>query len=209
MARSRRAEPPPAGTAARTAHASCPIAGSWHRRAHWWRCGRWSRSRLIPPNKAEAILAIPCATSSMFERCLRPVMLSATLADNRLSTPPSKVKDRATGRSRTISSAETGGSAGAGRPCGSSPKRLPIVSTGRCSSLAITDATITASSIPGQLGLNRRCRKISAAEPIPRDKAAGLRVPRAAASAEAWAAATRARRLTASTRQDLSTGWPG
>ena len=48
---------------------------------------------LMPPNIAEAILAIPCATSSMFERCLRPVMLSATFADNRLSMPPSSVNE--------------------------------------------------------------------------------------------------------------------
>ena len=45
---------------------------------------------LMPPNRAEAILAMPCATNSMLERCLRPVMLSATLADSRLSIPPSK-----------------------------------------------------------------------------------------------------------------------
>ena len=44
---------------------------------------------LMPPKKAEATLAMPWATSSMLGRCLRPVMLSATLADNRLSIPPS------------------------------------------------------------------------------------------------------------------------
>ena len=54
---------------------------------------------LIPPNRAEAMLAIPWAISSMFERCLRPVMPSATLADSRLSMPPSRVKESAAGRS--------------------------------------------------------------------------------------------------------------
>ena len=43
---------------------------------------------LMPPNSAEPILAMPCATSSMLERCLRPVMPSATLAESRLSTRP-------------------------------------------------------------------------------------------------------------------------
>ncbi len=33
-----------------------------------------------PPNSAEPRLAAPCATSSQFERCRRPVMPSATLA---------------------------------------------------------------------------------------------------------------------------------
>src|SRR6185437_6018690 len=33
---------------------------------------------LMPPNSADAMLAMPCATNSMLERCLRPVMVSAT-----------------------------------------------------------------------------------------------------------------------------------
>ncbi len=37
----------------------------------------------IPPNSAEPILAMPCATSSQFDRCRRPVMPSATTADNK------------------------------------------------------------------------------------------------------------------------------
>ena len=51
----------------------------------------------MPPNSAEAMLATPCATSSQFERCRRPVMLSATTAESRLSIPPSRAKDRAAG----------------------------------------------------------------------------------------------------------------
>ena len=58
---------------------------------------------LMPPNRAEAMLAMPCATSSMLERCLRPVMPSATLAESRLSMPPSRVKDRAAGRTCSTS----------------------------------------------------------------------------------------------------------
>ena len=72
---------------------------------------------LMPPKNAEAILASPCATSSMLERCLRPVMLSATLADSRLSTPPSKVKDSAAANTST-DAYEIDGNRGAGKPCG-------------------------------------------------------------------------------------------
>ena len=48
---------------------------------------------------AENRLAMPCATSSMLGRCFRPVMPSATLADSRLSTPPSRVNESAAGSS--------------------------------------------------------------------------------------------------------------
>jgi hypothetical protein len=65
-----------------------------------------------PPNRAEPILAMPCATSSMFERCLRPVMPSAILAESRLSTPPSKVKDKAAGSTARIRSGRSIGIAG-------------------------------------------------------------------------------------------------
>ena len=36
-----------------------------------------------PPNRLEAMLATPCATSSQFDRCRRPVMPSATTAESR------------------------------------------------------------------------------------------------------------------------------
>ena len=112
---------------------------------------------LMPPNRAEATLARPCATSSMFERCLRPVMPSATLADSRLSTPPSRVKDeRRRQHFENQVAYEIGGRRGTGKPCGMPPNRLPIVSTGRWNSQAATAASTTAISMPGQFGAKRR-----------------------------------------------------
>ncbi len=131
---------------------------------------------LIPPNKADTILASPCATSSMLERCLRPDMLSATFADSRLSTPPSSVNDRADGSSWRTSAHDSCGACGVGSPRGISPKRLPIVSAGSCSQAAAIEARTTAISIPGQFGRNRRTTKISAAHPRPSTAAAGVTV---------------------------------
>jgi hypothetical protein len=51
----------------------------------------------MPPNSADPILASPCATSSQFERCLRPVMPSATTADSRDSIAPSNANAIASG----------------------------------------------------------------------------------------------------------------
>ena len=42
----------------------------------------------IPPNKPEAILATPCATSSILERCLEPIIPSATTAESKDSMEP-------------------------------------------------------------------------------------------------------------------------
>ncbi len=36
----------------------------------------------MPPNSGDTMLATPCATSSMFERCRPPIMPSATTADS-------------------------------------------------------------------------------------------------------------------------------
>ena len=41
----------------------------------------------IPPKHAEPILATPCATSSMLERCFDAIILSATTADKSDSIP--------------------------------------------------------------------------------------------------------------------------
>ena len=48
------------------------------------------------------MLATPCATSSQFERCRRPVMPSATTADSSDSMAPSRVKEIAVGRTAWI-----------------------------------------------------------------------------------------------------------
>ena len=61
---------------------------------------------------------MPCATSSQFDRCRRPVMPSATTADSRLSTPARKAMVRADGRSspslRRCNRGHTGHRQGAG-----------------------------------------------------------------------------------------------
>ena len=41
----------------------------------------------MPPNSGAAMFATPCATSSMLDRCLPPIMPSATTADNSDSIP--------------------------------------------------------------------------------------------------------------------------
>src|SRR6185503_3539208 len=110
---------------------------------------------LIPPNRADATLAMPWATSSMFDRCRRPVMPSATLAERRLSTPPRSVKESAAGNTCQISGKLISGSRGTGRLLGTPPNRVPIVSTGRCSKATAAEAATTAISIPGQPGRER------------------------------------------------------
>ena len=115
-----------------------------------------------PPNKAEAMFAKPCATSSQLDRCLRPDMLSATTADSRLSMEPSSAKDKAAGRTAVSLSSESGGKCGAGKAFGIPPNRVPTVSIGSLSSQAIPAASATAISMPGQCGRNRRVSRMTA-----------------------------------------------
>ena len=85
----------------------------------------------MPPNRAEAMFATPCATSSQFDRCRRPLMESATTADSRLSIAPSSANASASGSTAISLSIEIAGSSGAGSALGMPPNRVPIVSTGR------------------------------------------------------------------------------
>ena len=65
------------------------------------------------------------------ERWRRPVMLSATTADSRLSMPPSSAKDEGGGQHLDGPCRSTAaGRCGAGSDCGMPPKRVPMVSTG-------------------------------------------------------------------------------
>lgn len=107
---------------------------------------------LMPPNMAEAMFATPCATSSMFDRCRRPVMPSATLADSRLSMAPRRLKERAVGITAPIWLQPRGGRRGIGNPCGIPPNRVDTVSTGNASNAAATDAPATPISIAGHCG---------------------------------------------------------
>ena len=89
----------------------------------------------IPPKSGEAMLATPCATSSMLERCRPPIMPSATTAERSDSIAPRAAMAKAGPTSSRASASETNGSTGLGRPEGISPNRLPIVSTGSCEQL--------------------------------------------------------------------------
>ena len=78
------------------------------------------------------MLATPCATSSQFERCRRPLMLSATTAESRLSIAAQQREgERRSGSTAMSFSSEMAGRCGAGSECGMPPNRVPIVSTGR------------------------------------------------------------------------------
>ncbi len=87
------AAPRRARTATETANASCRRQVHARRRAHWLRCARSCRSRRCRRIEPKQYWRQPCATSSAFERWRRPVMLSATTADSRLSMLPSSVNE--------------------------------------------------------------------------------------------------------------------
>ena len=112
--RRRRPAPPPAPPAARSPRAGPPPA---RRRAGTAECampatGPCAPARTLvavraivpvtqkPPKSAEPTLATPCATSSQFERCRRPVMPSATTAESSDSIAPSSVKLKRVGQHR-------------------------------------------------------------------------------------------------------------
>lgn len=66
----------------------------------------------IPPNRIEPILAVPCATSSQFERCLRPDMPSATTAESNDSIAPRSAMAAASGRTACALAKLNGGKPG-------------------------------------------------------------------------------------------------
>ena len=120
-----------------------------------------------PPNSAEAMLAAPCPTSSQLERCRRPVMPSATVAESSDSMEPSSANETAAGIISTTLAAVSSGSAGAGRLCGMPPKREPMVATSSPNSAVSAAAPATAISMPGQRGRNRRNAAITPITPNP------------------------------------------
>ncbi len=87
----------------------------------------------MPPNRLDAMLATPCATSSQFERCRRPVMPSATTADSSDSIAPSNANATAFGSTSRTLLKLTSGRPGSGNVFGMPPKREPIVVTSRLS----------------------------------------------------------------------------
>ncbi|MCY1235713.1 hypothetical protein D9M72_483400 [compost metagenome] len=96
---------------------------------------------------------------------------------------PSSANETASGKTAATRSKDNGGSAGLGRPPGMPPKRVPIVSVGRCNRATATDATAIAISMPGQCGLSLRRAKITAIVSAAVATVAGLIVSIAAARA--------------------------
>ncbi len=105
-----------------------------------------------PPKSAAPILATPCATSSQFERCRRPVMPSATTADRSDSMAPKSVNEMAAGSTAATFSTDRFGRLGAGKDEGMPPNLVPMVCAGRDRRTVARDATPTAISMPGQSG---------------------------------------------------------
>ncbi len=105
-----------------------------------------------PPNSGEAMFAAPCASSSALERCVLPIIRSATTADSRDSIPASSAMVMAAGARSTSLSAVRFGMDGQGRPWGSSPKRAVTVSTPGSASAARMLARITTSTRPRNCG---------------------------------------------------------
>ncbi len=85
----------------------------------------------MPPNRTEAMLAAPCAISSMSDRWRPPLMPSATTALSSDSIDPSSAMAIAAGSNSTRRAPVTGGSEGKGRLLGTPPKREPIVPISR------------------------------------------------------------------------------
>ena len=72
----------------------------------------------MPPNKGEAIFAIPCETNSMFESCFEPIIPSATTADKSDSIAASTAIEIAVGNSVVIVLMLKSGSFGFGSAVG-------------------------------------------------------------------------------------------
>jgi hypothetical protein len=85
----------------------------------------------MPPNKAEAMLAHPCPTSSTFDLWRLPIMPSATTAERSDSMPHSNATVMAGEKSSRSRSRETAGIQTDGRAAWKAPNREPMVSTGR------------------------------------------------------------------------------
>ena len=91
-----------------------------------------------PPNSGDSTLAMPCAVSSTFGSCRSPDIRSATTAESSDSIAPSIATVSAGDSSVRTRSGLNAGICSAGRPLGTPPNRVPIVSTG--SPMAATTA---------------------------------------------------------------------
>ncbi len=103
----------------------------------------------MPPKSGEAMFATPWATSSMFERCLRPVIPSATTAERSDSMPASSAMEMA---GETICGSllqSIWGRCSVGGVLETAPNLLPIVSTGRLNRGTRAVVAMMATSEPG------------------------------------------------------------
>ncbi len=137
----------------------------------------------MPPNSGDAMFATPCATSSMFDRCLPPIIPSATTADRSDSIAASIAIVNAGPTSPVTWLSVKCGNCGCGTDGLSGPKWLPIVSMGRCAALATTVPSTSATNGAGIrwliLGHATRISSESAATPT----AAGVTLDACAANA--------------------------
>ena len=124
----------------------------------------------IPPKQAEPILATPWATSSMLERCLELIILSATTAESRDSMPASSAMVRAFGSCARIISRERTEAfkVNGGNPDRILSKAVPMVMTSNLPSLTIAAVTTTAIREPGIFlkTIGHRIKMASASTPI-------------------------------------------
>ena len=128
----------------------------------------------IPPNNGVTMLATPCATSSMLDRCLDPIMPSATTADSSDSMAPSIAMVKAGATRFRMSANASCGNTGRGRAELSSPNRLPTVSTGRCNNCTATVVTMSATNGEGRRRLIRGHPTTMTSATTPTPSAAGV-----------------------------------
>ncbi len=110
-------------------------------------------------------------------------MPSATTADSSDSIEPSSAKAKASGSTAWTFATLISGSDGHGSVRGSSPKRLPMVSTGRLNNHAATAVATTATRRPGHAGRYFRSSRMIAIVAAATATAIGLIVSIAPASA--------------------------
>lgn len=105
----------------------------------------------MPPKMEEKIFAVPCATNSILDLWLPPIIPSDTTADNRDSIDPNKAIVKA-GRTRFLIIVKSKfGSDGVGNKDWILPNLLPIVSTGRFNNCIAAVVTSIAINEPGTL----------------------------------------------------------
>jgi hypothetical protein len=100
----------------------------------------------MPPKNGTTRLAMPWPISSALARWRPPIMPSATIALSSDSMAPSSAIDSAGENRAPICEKSKRGSEGLGRPVGTSPKRLPMVSTCRlktCTTMVVSRSAIS------------------------------------------------------------------